>query len=96
MTDATTFEWNDDKAVTNWIKHGVSFQQAIGAFRDPFAIEWLDEREDYGEERINLLGRYGDVMLYVTYTERGDHIRIISARRAEKHEQENYYGKNVP
>jgi len=41
----------------------------------------VDEREDYGEERISLLGLYRREVLYVAYTERGDNIRIISARR---------------
>jgi uncharacterized protein len=72
----------------------VTFDQAAKATSDPFAIEWIDEREDYGEERINLLGMCGEVILYVTYTERDDSIRIISARRAERHEQDDYYREN--
>ncbi|MGO9681978.1 MAG: BrnT family toxin [Beijerinckiaceae bacterium] len=64
------------------------------AIRDPFAIEWIDDRESYGEERINLLGMCDGVILYVTYTERGAMIRIISARRAEKNEQDHYYREN--
>ena len=50
MTEAT-FEWDDEKAAANWRRHGVSFDHAIRAFRDPFTIERIDEREDYGEER---------------------------------------------
>ena len=65
-------------------------------FRDPFAIAWIDEREDYGEERSVLIGISGREVLYVAYTERGDNIRIISARRAEKHEQDGYYRQNAP
>jgi len=56
----------------------------------------LDDREDYGEERINLIGMCDGVVIHVTYTERGERIRIISARRAEKHEQDDYYRKNSP
>ena len=70
------------------------FDQAVRAFRDPFAVETIDDREDYGEERINLLGMCDGVILHVTYTERGDRIRIISARRAERHEQDFYYREN--
>ncbi len=67
-------------------------EQAAIACRDLFAIEWIDEREDYdGEERSGLLGLYGREVLYVAYTERGDNIRIITARRAERHEQDEYY-----
>jgi hypothetical protein len=89
-----SFEWDDEKAAVNLRDHGVSFQDAVLAFRDTFAVERIDSREDYGEERINLLGMCGDVMLHVTYTEREDRIRIISARRAEKYEQEDYYREN--
>jgi uncharacterized protein len=61
---------------------------------DPFAVERLDTRENYGEERINLIGMCDGVLIHVTYTERGERIRIISARRAEKHEQDDYYREN--
>ncbi len=92
--DDDAFEWDDDKAAANWRDHGVTFYQAIKTFRDPFAIERIDDRADYGEERINLLGMCAGVILHVTYTERGEHIRLISARRAEKHEQDDYYREN--
>ena len=64
------------------------------AVADPFAVEMIDAREDYGEERINLLGMCDGVLLHVTYTERRERIRIISARRAERHEQDEYYREN--
>ena len=64
------------------------------AVSDPFAIEWIDDREVYGEERINLLGMCAGMILHATYTERGDRIRIISARRAERDEQDDYYREN--
>jgi len=63
-------------------------------FRDIFAVEWIDDREDYSEERVNILGMCDGVLLHVTYTERGERIRLISARRAEKHEQDYYYSEN--
>jgi uncharacterized DUF497 family protein len=88
------FEWDGDKAEINWREHGVAFNEAIKSFRDPFAVERLDDREDYGEERINLIGMCDGVVIHVTYTERGERIRIISARRAEKHEQDDYYREN--
>jgi uncharacterized DUF497 family protein len=74
----------------------VSFEDAAVACCDPFAVEWIDEREDYSEERVNLLGLSGREVLFVAYTERGDNIRIIMARRAEKHEQHRYYRQNAP
>ncbi len=88
------FEWDNNKAAMNWSDHGVTFQQAVKAFSDHFAVEWIDDRKSYGEERVNLVGMCDGVILHVTYTERGERIRIISARRAEKHEQENYYREN--
>jgi uncharacterized DUF497 family protein len=88
------FEWDAEKASVNLRNHGVAFEEAIPAFRDPFAVERVDNRENYGEERIILVGMCGGVILHVTYTEREECIRIISARRAEKHEQDDYYREN--
>ncbi|MFO1465063.1 MAG: BrnT family toxin [Steroidobacteraceae bacterium] len=88
------FEWDDEKAEANWLDHGIAFQEAIKAFRDPFAVERFDDREDYGEERINLVGMCDGQLVHVTYTERGDRLRIISARRAEWYEQDDYYREN--
>jgi uncharacterized DUF497 family protein len=90
------FEWDNTKAASNIRDHeGVTFEQAAAAFSDPFAVEWLDERQDYGEERGVLLGMTGGQLLYVAYTERGDDIRIISARRATRHEQDIYFHQNA-
>ena len=64
-------------------------------FKDPFAIELVDDREDYGETRFITLGMAeGQVLLYVAYTEREDRIRLISARRATQHEQDEYFRQN--
>jgi uncharacterized protein len=90
------FEWDDTKAAANLRIHGVAFHQAIKALRDPFAVERFDDREDYGEERVNVIGMSEGVLLHVTYTERGERIRIISARRATRHEQDDYYRENAP
>jgi uncharacterized DUF497 family protein len=84
------FEWDDQKARANARKHGVTFERATFAFADPFAIATLDDREDYGEERFILIGVAEGPLLFVSYTERGDRKRIISARRATRHEQEIY------
>jgi uncharacterized protein len=88
------FEWDDDKAASNLRDHGLAVHEAIKAFRDLFAVERVDAREDYGEERINLVGLCDGILIHVTYTERGERIRIIPARRAERHEQDNYYREN--
>jgi hypothetical protein len=89
-------EWDDTKAAENVRNHGVSFAQAALAFRDPFAVEWIDLREAYGEERTILLGMAGNQLLSVVYTEREERIRIISARRAVRHEQDHYHRQIAP
>jgi uncharacterized DUF497 family protein len=92
----TGFEWDDEKAASNIRDHdGVTFEQAAAAFSDPFAVEWIDEREEYGEERSILLSMISGQLLYVAYTERDDNIRIISARRATRHEQDIYFRQNA-
>ena len=88
------FEWDEQKAAANWRRHGVAFHRAVRIFRDAFAVERFDDREDYGEERINRIGMCDGAILHVTYTERGDRIRLISARRAERHEQDDYHREN--
>jgi uncharacterized DUF497 family protein len=76
--------------------HGVSFELGKTVFKDPFAIERFDDREDYGEERFVIIGMAeGHVLLFVAYTEREDRVRIISARRVTQHEQEDYYRQNA-
>ena len=94
MRDAE-FEWDDAKAAENWRRHRVTFQQGAEALADPLAMEEIDEREEFGEERVNVLGMRQGVRLHVTYTQRGDRIRTISARRAMKHEQDDYYRQNA-
>lgn len=89
------FEWDGAKAAANMVNHGVSFEFAVTAFNDVFAVEWLDEREDYGEDRFLFLGMAeGSILLFVAYTERNGRMRIISARRAAQHEQDDYFRQN--
>jgi len=91
------FECNP-KAEANLCAHGVSFDLAKTVFKDPFAIERLDEREDYGEERFVIIGMAeGNLLLLVAYTERknNESIRLISARRATQYEQDDYFQKNA-
>ena len=78
------------------IAHGVSFELAMTVFKDPFGIERLDDREDYGEERFVTIGMAeGHVLLFVAYTAREERIRIISARRVTQHEQDDYFRQNA-
>jgi uncharacterized protein len=90
------FEWHKAKAEANFRRHGVSFDLAKTVFKDPFAIEFLDDRENYGEERFVIIGvAEGKVLLFVAYTERQERIRIISARGATQHEQDGYFRQNA-
>jgi len=88
------FQWDEDKAASNYAKHGVRFEAARGVFRDPFAIEEMDDRENYGEERFILIGMASARLLTVVYTMRGETIRIISARGAEPYEHRQYHEQN--
>ena len=89
------FEWDNAKASGNYAKYAVSFEAAKRAFNDPFAIEWLDDRFDYGEDRYNLLGMVEGRLLFIAYTLRNDVIRIISVRGAEPDERRRYYQDNA-
>ena len=87
-------EWHDGKAEANLRAHGVSFELAKTVFSDPFGVERLDDREDYGEERFVVVGMAaGGVVLFVAFTERAGRMRIISARRETKFEHITYGGR---
>lgn len=92
--DEDRFQWDAEKAAANERKQGVTFERAIKVFPDVFAIEEIDHREGYGEERMNVLGMSDGTILHVTCAERGNFIRLISARRAKKHERDHYYREN--
>jgi hypothetical protein len=89
------FEWDDAKAASNLEKHGVSFEEARAVFRDPFAVELHDDREDYGEDRYILIGMSAVGVLVVAHTEREMRNRIISARKAEPNERKFYHESNA-
>ena len=85
------FEWDEHKSAENLRKHGVAFSDAITIFSsDDQAItlfeEAVDEEERFTTIGTDALGR----LLVVVYTVRGRHVRIISARRANKREREEY------
>jgi len=85
------FEWDEVKAAENYAKHGVDFDSAARAFQDPFALEWKDDRFDYGEERYATLGMVDGRLLFVAFTLRGEIVRMISARGAEPNEKRIYH-----
>jgi len=85
------FEWDDEKAASNLTKHGVPFDEAAAVFLDVNRLDRYDGREDYGEDRFLTIGLADEFELVVAYTMRGDTIRIISARKAKRDEQREYW-----
>ena len=92
---ADSFEWDDRKSASNFAKHGVTFEMAREVFKDAFAIENYDDREDYGEPRYTIIGIVEGRLLFVAFTMRNETHRIISARGAEPHEQRQYHEDNT-
>jgi hypothetical protein len=89
------FEWDEDKAKTNEKKHGIAFERALSVFYDPKRIEFCDESHFECEDRYITIGNAskGTIFLVVvSSTERNGRIRLISMRRASKHEEGLYYG----
>jgi uncharacterized DUF497 family protein len=90
-----SFEWDDAKAEANYRKHGIAFETAVEAFGDPFAVEYFDhDSSDHGEDRFVIVGRASALLLTVVYTERGENVRLISARRATRKEHGDYHREN--
>ena len=86
------YEWDEAKAATNFAKHGISFTAAARALDDPRKIEILDDRFDCNEDRIQTLCMdRGKVLFVVTVMPDENVCRIISARKATRHEQERYF-----
>ena len=84
------FEWDEQKNRVNIQKHGIDFADAAESFGGPMLIA-LDDREDYGEDRWIGLGRVQERVFVVVYTARDeDTIRIISLRKALRHERDRY------
>ena len=91
MTIDFEFEWDPVKAQANLHKHRVPFLMACEAFKDGSRIERPEESINYGEERWILLGRVDQKVLMVVFTQREQRIRLISARKATKDEQREYW-----
>ncbi len=85
------FEWDENKAADNLAKHGIPFAYAARIFLDPYRLEEEDLIEFEGELRRRVIGMVADRVLFVVYTERFSHTRIISARRATRHERRKYH-----
>lgn len=85
------FEWDAEKAAANLRKHGVAFDEAITAFRDPLSVLLPDPDHSTGEERYLVMGvSTQGRLLVVAFVERPPRTRIISARLATKRERHDY------
>ncbi len=80
------FEWDEAKNRHAFRQRGFGFDYAAGIFGD-LTLEKQDDRRDYGEIRMQAIGRVGNDILFVVYTDRGDFRHIISARRASRKER---------
>ena len=87
LAQFTQFEWDENKAESNVLKHHVTFDDASVALRRPH-LEKSSNRS--GEHRILATCPHTDMIIAVIYTPRGEKCRIISARPAKKHEQRAY------
>ncbi len=87
------FEWDEEKNVINKKKHGIDFNTAIRVFDDEDRLEIYDAEHSADEDRYNTIGRVHDI-LFVVYTERGEKVRLISARLASVAERRLYYDYN--
>ena|SRR5665213_915082 len=85
------FEWDDLKAELNFEKHGVLFEDAVLTLFDEDFIKLFDEKHSESEIRYVGIGKHPIGLRLVTiYTERGNKLRIISSRRANKKERQTY------
>ncbi len=84
------FDWDENKNQENIRRRGISFQRASKIFNGD-VLEWEDTRKDYSERRMSTIGRAERRLLRVVYTKRGNKTRIISARKADKDDRQDYY-----
>jgi uncharacterized protein len=88
------FEWDENKAAKNVLKHRVSFEEAKTIFDDPLYVDFYDPDHSEKEERYLIIGESNrGRLLIMSYTERGDSIRLISAREVTPSEREAYEQK---
>ncbi len=83
------FEWDEAKRKANLAKHGLDFED-VGEFDWKGAIRWLDDRNDYGEQRFSALGEFRGRVHNASFTIRGGIYRIISFRKANRRELKRY------
>jgi len=85
------FEWDENKSASNLEKHGISFDEAVRVFEGVY-LSHIDPRENYGEVREITTGIIAEtVVTVVVHTDRDEAIRIISARKANRRERNEYH-----
>ncbi len=85
------FEWDDNKAKSNFLKHDIAFEEAVTIFADTYLLLTEDSQHSHKEEREWAIGESEDgSIIVVVFTMRGDRIRIISARKATLRERRIY------
>ncbi|MGO9362653.1 MAG: BrnT family toxin [Rhodomicrobium sp.] len=94
------FEWNESKRIENWERRKVDFAEAVAIFNDPALIESLDDRDDYGEERVQERGRVLSRRVHLAWRRASRHhgledsengkkrYQALFARRNQRHEGE--------
>jgi len=86
------YEWDDRKDAVNRGKHGLTLADGIPALEDPNAESWIEWNGEAKEEGTSTIGMNGLRVLFVVTTERGgNRTRIISVRKAERHEERWYH-----
>ncbi|KAA9130524.1 BrnT family toxin [Marinihelvus fidelis] len=88
---AVKFEWDQAKQRTNFRKHGVDFRDCVSILDDPRSITLIDNRFPYNEYRFKTFGRLHNQLIVIAFADCDDTVRIISARKAHKHEQKEYF-----
>jgi uncharacterized DUF497 family protein len=87
------FTWTEEKNQLNKIKHGFFLSEIVDVFDDPHLIEWYDrEHSSIEEDRFICIGKLHDtVMFFVVFTEQGEDVHLITARKVEPIEERLYY-----
>lgn len=90
------YEWNAAKAKASFKKHGVSCEEAASVFLDPLALTFPDPDHSTHELREITIGcTAGNTLVFVSHCQRGDHLRVVSARKATQRERRQYEEEDI-
>ncbi|MEO6390465.1 MAG: BrnT family toxin [Pyrinomonadaceae bacterium] len=85
------FSWDEEKAAANLLKHGISFIEAATVFADPLYVDFYDPDHSFDEHRYIIIGESNQArLLIVSFAERDNKVRLISAREITRGERESY------